>query len=272
LIAVWACALAGCWEEVHYSPPAPGAGPVAAAPPPSEAGTASDDADVNFGDDVAQSLAEESVTEQSQPVATDAGDSAPIAIEAEPPVETPSTNAAEVLAAAGPSSRYAAWSLGSTLSLAALANDRAASEDKVVGWFNTARQQAEVLGTTVAELPPRPAAGQVDMAGTRATEYLLNQGQAIGSHLATTLGDDHSALFEVALKSNLLLVRYEPGAKFSDVLGATIGQASARAQLPPELVQPIVQAVEAKSAVKAVRDAVFDMHDRVGKYLSTGQL
>jgi len=257
-MAIAACALTGCWEEIHYTPPQPGATqtPVAATtlqPSPTEANLPGDDAAGDFGDDVAESLSDASL---------------PSADAAEPPAEAPTTDAD----AATAESRLAAWSLGSTLSLAALANDRAASEDKVVGWFSTAREQAEVLGTTVADLPPRPTADQVDLEGRRASEYLFGQGQAIGSHLAQSLGDDHAALFEVALKSNILLVQYQPEAPVSKLLAAAISQASERAQLPPELVQPVLQAVEAKATVKEVRDAVFDMHDRIGRYLSMGQL
>lgn len=266
-MAIAACALTGCWEEIHYTPPQPDAAPspVAATTPPAadaEANTASEGAVGDFGDDVAQSLADQSLAAS--------GEIAPIADVSEPSVETPTTNGDA--AAATSKSRLAAWSLGSTLSLAALANDRAASEDKVTRWFNTARQQAEVLGTTVADLPPRPADDRVDMEGTRAMEYLFSQGQVIGPHLAQSLGDDHNALFEVALKSNILLVRYQPDAPVSKLLSAAISQASERAKLPPELVQPVLQAVEAQAPVKNVRDAVFDMHERVDNYLSTGQL
>lgn len=276
-MAVLACALAGCWEEVHYTPPATGTGPAAASPTMNEASIANDDAAGDFGDDLAESLADgplaqEPSFEASQPETSDIGENASNDAEPELLPETPAGSEVDTQAASDPKTRYAAWSLGSTLSLAALANDRAASEEKVTGWFTTARQQAEALGTTVADLPPRPAADQVDLEGQRATEYLFSQGQAIGSHLAASLGDDHNALFEVALKSNILLVRYQPEVPVSKLLAAAISQASERAQLPPELVQPVLQGVEAKATVKEVRDAVFDMHDRVGQYLSTGQL
>ena len=103
-----------------------------------------------------------------------------------------------------------AWLLGSNLSLAALANDRAADAEKVADWFDKSQRLAKLLGTTVADLPPRPAAGQVDPQADRAIEYLFDQGQAIGRHLAAQYGDDHAALFELAVKSNILLVLYQP--------------------------------------------------------------
>lgn len=270
---MFGCALAGCWEKIHYQPPS-GAKPVAAKSPresetngvsvKSVARDESDAAAIDFGDDVANTLVEEPA-----PPAVDVGESPPIAGEPKLPLDTTAT---EPPSNASPNSRLAAWSLGSTLSLAALANDRAASEDKVTGWFDSARQQATALGTTVTELPPRPAADEIDMEGQRAMEYLFGQGRVIGPHLGSAFGDDHNALFEVALKSNMLLVRYQPEAPISKLLAAAISQAAERAQLPPELVQPVLQAVEAKAPVKDVRDAVFDMHAHVDKYLSTGQI
>jgi hypothetical protein len=106
------------------------------------------------------------------------------------------------------------------------------------------------------------------MEGKRAMEYLLGQGQVIGPHLATTFGDDHNALFEAALKSNILLVRYQPGAPIAKLLAAGISQASERAKLPPELVEPVLKLVEAGAPVKEVRDAVFDLHAHVDQYLA----
>ncbi len=105
-----------------------------------------------------------------------------------------------------------AWLLGSNLSLAALANDRAAAADKVADWFDKSQRLAKLLDTTVADLPPRPAADQIDPRADKAMEYLFNEGQTIGRHLATQFGDDHAALFELAVKSNILLVLYQPGA------------------------------------------------------------
>ncbi|MGE3637643.1 MAG: hypothetical protein AB7G28_03735 [Pirellulales bacterium] len=280
-MAVFACALSGCWEEIHYKPPAPGAGPVATATPKSsveksttESSVAADDAAGDFGDDVASQLAEEPLP------AVDVGETPPIAAESAPPLDTATSGPAATTPAtdsqspssALPNTRLAAWSLGSTLSLAALANDRAASADKVTGWFDTARQQAAALGTKVADLPPRPAADQIDMEGKRAMEYLFDQGKVIGPYLGATFGDDHNALFELALKSNILLVRYQPDAPIGKLLAAALSQASERAKLPPELVRPVLAAVEANAPVKEVRDAVFDMHANVDRYLSTGQV
>ncbi len=162
-----------------------------------------------------------------------------------------------------------AWLLGSNLSLAALANDRAANAEKIADWFDKSQRLAALLGTSVADLPPRPRADEVDPTATRAMEYLFEQGQTIGRHLATQYGDDHAALFELALKSNILLVRYQPGAPVVQALSAAVSQASERANLPPELSQPLLSLLDEGATVTAVRDAVFQLHADVDRHLTT---
>ena len=102
-------------------------------------------------------------------------------------------------------------------------------------------------------------------------DYLFEQGQSIGRHLATQFGDDHAALFELALKSNILLVRYQPEAPVVKALSAAISQAGERAKLPADLYQPLLKLLDENAPAKDVRNAVFDMHANVDRYLSTAQ-
>ena len=164
-----------------------------------------------------------------------------------------------------------AWLLGSNLSLAALANDRAAAEDKVADWFDKSQRLGTLLGTTVADLPPRPAADKANAQTDNAMEYLFTQGQSIGRHLAARYGDDHAALFELAVKSNILLVLYQPGAPAVKALAAAIDPAAQRAKLPSELWQPLLKLLDDGAPAKEVRDAVFQLHADVDRYLSTAK-
>ncbi len=79
------------------------------------------------------------------------------------------------------------------------------------------------------------------------------------------------ALFEIALNSNILLVRYQPGTTTAKLFSGAISQASERAKLPPELTQPLLKLIDENAPVKEVRNVVFDMHDQVDHYLSTAQ-
>src|SRR5262245_13943630 len=61
LMAVLACALAGCWEEIHYSPPPATSAAAQPSPPEAEAPTS------NFADEVATSLTSEEESEPTPP-------------------------------------------------------------------------------------------------------------------------------------------------------------------------------------------------------------
>lgn len=308
LIAVLACALAGCWEEIHYSPPPPTADVAQPTPPPTKelkiepTGNFADDVATSLGSELesappgetASAVGEPSQTETEEPaqeVVTDSTDNryAPTPPESEPtapPTETVTESATEPAttdvatepaaptpppASPARSPRRIAWALGSNLSLAALGNDRALSAERIAEWFDKSRRLSTLVNITVADLPMRPPAGQIDPTAPQAMEYLFDQGQSIGRQLATQFGDDHAALFELALKSNILLVRYEPQAPVVKALAAAISQAGERAKLPPELYDPLLKQLAENAPAKNVRNAVFDMHAGVDRYLSTAQ-
>lgn len=278
LIAVFSCALTGCWEEIHYSPPETKTAKSA------NASIASKEAG-KFADEVVDSIPGDTASAVGEP-ATEPADSAPppavtVAVAspepAAPPVDAPAeqqvastTSQSASTAEPARSTRRVAWSLGSNLSIAALANDRGAPADRVAAWYDTARQQAKLFEVELAPLPPRPAANAIDPQSTRAMDYLFAEGQTIGGELATQCGDDHAALFELALKSNLLLVRYEPGAPIVKSLSAAVSPAAERAKLPPELCAPLLKLLSESAPAKTVREAVFQLHDEVDHYLSTG--
>lgn len=244
------------------------------------AAPATDAAD--FGDDLAATLASTESATATMPTgetASAVGDSTPLATDnryaapsangtssSETPAEAP------VQPAAPPTSRSPrriAWLLGSNLSLAALANDRAAAPEKVADWFDKSQRLAKLLGTAVDELPPRPADGNPIPNADHAIDYLFAHGATIGRFAAKQYGDDHAALFELAVKSNMLLVLYQPGAPVVKSLTVAIEQSGERAGLPVELLQPLVQLLDAGATPKEVRDAVLDFHANVDRYLST---
>jgi hypothetical protein len=292
LIAVAACALSGCWEEIHYTAPPPTATPTidsvtaetatesVAEQLPIVATSAADAA--NFGDDLAESIANTEPATATSPqgeTASAVGDSTlPTTdtrysesppIESTPPETTTQAPSQPAPTPASRSPRRIAWLLGSNLSLAALANDRAGAPEKVADWFDKSRRLAKLLGTSVDELPPRPADGKEIPNADHAIDYLFAHGATIGRFAAKQYGDDHAALFELAVKSNILLVLYQPGAPVVKSLTVAIEQSGERAGLPVELLQPLVQLLDAGATPKEVRDAVFELHANVDRYLST---
>jgi hypothetical protein len=97
---------------------------------------------------------------------------------------------------------------------------------------------------------------------------LFVEGQRIGRELTNRYGADHAALFELAVKSNLLLVLYAPGSPTAESLAGAIAQARERAELPAELVRPLVVTTAERYGPSAVRQAVYKLHEEVDRHLA----
>jgi hypothetical protein len=165
------------------------------------------------------------------------------------------------------STRRAAWLLGSRFSLAALANDRGVAAKNVPVWFQEADVAAKYLGTTLTPLPEPASSGENSPASRQVINYLVASGQRIGRDLSKQHSLQESALFEVALKSNILLLLYTPEGSAGNSIAAAISQAAPQAKLPPELWQPLVTALTTRAPLSDVRAAVRKLHVDVDQYL-----
>jgi hypothetical protein len=170
--------------------------------------------------------------------------------------------------AVSPKLRQAVWILGSRLSLAALAHDRRMAANSVPTWLDEARSACQVLGTSVAELPEPAVQNDPAPASQQVIRYLLDQGQRIGPDLSKRFGPKQSALFEVALKSNLLLFLYSPGSDATTSISAAIVRAAPTAELPDILWYPLIERVNNRASLDEVRTAVRTMHRDVDSYLA----
>lgn len=159
------------------------------------------------------------------------------------------------------------------MSLAALAHDRGVAKSKVPAWFSQAQVAAKQLGVTVTDLPAPAASSNPDPASRQVMNYLLVDGQRIGRELTKQHGADAAALFEVAVKSNLLLLLYAPGSAEGASIADAITQAAPRAKLPAELWRPLVDALDRQLSPSDVRPIVQKMNTDVTQYLagSAGQ-
>ena len=286
----------GCWEEIEYTGPDPStvdrrpsrlAAKSEPAPPTTEAVANPVDDSVPQVPPPAELeppvAATEAAGSQSLSTAEDAAE--PEAAEELAAsdnlfddVESEQTPAAEVETSTTPppseppppaiNTRLAAWQLGSKLTLAAIAHDRGLVPDDAAKWFAEARAAADVLGTTVAELPEPAAASEVDGGSRGVHDYLFQQGQRIWRELTDRHGADHAALFEVAVKSNVLLVLYQPGSAAVDALAGSIREASPQAELPADLWRPLLDTLTNQSPVAKVRLVVRRLHADVEQHLA----
>ena len=104
----------------------------------------------------------------------------------------------------------AAWRLGDRLSLAAFLLARGGQDDAVERLLSSIKPIAEAMGIKIATFPPR-AATSVDTYGEVIVYLVEGAGAETGRALAANFGKDAGLLYDVAIKSNLLLLLYEPG-------------------------------------------------------------
>jgi hypothetical protein len=167
------------------------------------------------------------------------------------------------------STRRAAFKLGSEWSLAALARERGAAADDVNKWIAHAQELAQSLGTSLNPLPPS-AGGDRDAATRAMIRHLVVEGQRLGRDLAERHGADHAALLELGVKSNLLLVHYEPNTPVAETLAASIAQARELAQSPAALWQPLLDAIAQGREPAVVRQIVLRLPDEMDRSLAAG--
>jgi hypothetical protein len=283
------CICGGCWEEIEYSGPIPSAAPqrdatsaavenptgeTAADPTQTALPSAPNDSTASqFADELADASVDNAPSDS--PAATtapaddryeipnDDDDQSELGAQAvSATLDTPTT-------APPANTRRAAWLLGSRLSLAALAHDRGVAADEVPTWFQEARSAAESIQTSLTELPERPASSDSEPVSREVLGYLLEQGRQVSPGLAKQFGPDHAALFEVAMKSNLLLVLYKPDSSAVEHISAAIANAAPRAGLPPELWRPLLDTLANGAPAVEVRTAVRRLHADVDQHLAT---
>jgi hypothetical protein len=184
------------------------------------------------------------------------------------PTEEPASMARQTNPA---KTRRAVWLLGSKWSLGILARDRGAAANTVNAWLSQASELAERLGVSMGEPPDvsnSAASTESQKAESPAVRFLFVEGQRLGRELAARHGPDHAALFELAVKSNLLLVLYMPGSQTAESISGAISQARERAGIPIEIVQPLLKTTVERYGSAAVRQAVYQMHEEVDRHLA----
>ena len=94
-------------------------------------------------------------------------------------------------------------------------------------------------------------------------------GKSIIGKVKEKYGQEHADLFEMSLKSNLLLLMYGPGEKEGKAITNVIKRNGERAHVPANLWQPVVDKVETGESFDDVKAAVFKMQEDVRHHLDT---
>jgi len=160
--------------------------------------------------------------------------------------------------------KAAAWRLGDQLSLAGLLYAQGNQEDKVTELLSGIKPLAEAMQVEIKSFPPRSADSSQTYADV--IHYLIaGDGAALGSEIGQKFGTPAGTLFEVSVKSNLLILLYQPGE--DQGIGGVIQARMSGIGMPENLWMGVVTAINNKAPEADVKDAVFKMHDDVAAYL-----
>ena len=160
--------------------------------------------------------------------------------------------------------KAAAWRLGDQLSLAGLLYAQGNQPDKVEQLLTSLKPLAGAMEIEIKPFPPRAATETETYA--EIIRYLIkDDGATAGQQIAEKFGVAAGTLYEVSIKSNLLLLLYEPGD--DQGIGGVIQSRMSEVGLPETLWMGVVTAINNKASQGDVKDAIFKMHDDVAAYL-----
>jgi len=161
--------------------------------------------------------------------------------------------------------KAAAWRIGDQLSLAGLLYAQGGEEENVTQLLSTIKPLTEAMHIEVKPFPPRGATPVETYA--EVIQYLIKgDGAEIGRQISEKFGKEAGTLFEISVKSNLLILLYEPGD--DQGIGSVIQSRCTEISLPNNLWIDVVNAVNKKASKDEVKDAVFKMHDDVAAFLN----
>jgi hypothetical protein len=161
--------------------------------------------------------------------------------------------------------KAAAWRTGDQLSLAGLLYAQGGEDENVTQLLSTIKPLTEAMQIEIKPFPPRGATPVETYA--EVIQYLIKgDGAEIGRQISEKFGKEAGTLFEVSVKSNLLILLYEPGD--DQGIGSVIQSRCTEISLPNNLWIDVVNAVNKKASKDEVKDAVFKMHDDVAAFLN----
>lgn len=159
-------------------------------------------------------------------------------------------------------SRAVGWILGDNLSIGGLFYGNG-DDTNAQKYLAQARAIAANINLQVPNYPERGSDQEATMSAI--IEYLANgAGWHVGEQLAQGFGKDAGVLFEVAVKSNILIWVYQPG---DDSGGGGLISSRLDGLVPRELWQPILDAIAAKKPANDFQQVMFAAHKAIADYL-----
>jgi hypothetical protein len=162
-----------------------------------------------------------------------------------------------------------AWLLGDNLSLAALLYNQGAADDMMDRFLSKAKKIADIFNIEVKPFPAKDSDSA--KASADIIHYLIaGDGAQIGVALTKKYDEAHGILFEVAVKSNLLILLYGPGESLGRSIAEVIKSRLDSIQLPERLWSNVVTLINNGASQDDVKEAVFKMHKDIADFYIPG--
>ncbi len=177
------------------------------------------------------------------------------------------TSAKENVATRAANTRFQSWELGKSLAFAALIRGKHGPDATVKSMLLTVSKNSQALKVTVPA--PDKQTDDVNTDTAAAIEFLLNKaGKPIYKSLQENHGEDHSALFELAVKSTLLSMLYEPGDSTSEAFATAIRRSAKNASLDEAVWKALTDKVMKQADQAMVTSEIKQFQQRVAQAIS----
>jgi hypothetical protein len=162
-----------------------------------------------------------------------------------------------------------AWLLGDNLSLAALLYNQGVADEMVDRFLSKAKKIADIFSIEIKPFPAK-AADSAEASADIIHYLIAGDGAQIGVALAQKYDQEHGILFEVAVKSNLLILLYGPGDSLGKSIAEVIKSRFESINLPDRLWSNVVTLVNNGASQDDVKQAVFKMHKDIADFYIPG--
>ena len=169
-----------------------------------------------------------------------------------------------VQAEVSPVAKAAAWRIGDHMSLAGLLYAQGGEEENVKELIDSVKPLTDAMQIAIKPFPPQGAT-QVETYAEVIQYLIKGDGAEIGRQIGRGFGAEAGTLYEIAVKSNLLILLYEPGN--DQGIADLIQSRCTEVGLPNNLWFDVVSTVRGSASKEDVKNAVFKMHDDVAAYL-----
>jgi len=156
------------------------------------------------------------------------------------------------------------WQMSSKWSMAAALYAKSVPADRYEDLLQQAAYASRLVEVELPPLPEKVSAGHE----AKVISFLLRDGQAkLADQLAKEFGEEHSALAEFAIRTQLLLLIYTPRSTELDPYIQEIQDAAERSELPQSLWKSLVQKLQQRASYAEVKQEVYRLHEDISAYL-----